>query len=338
MKLNTLFIALFALFSQLAMAQHGEVTGKLENAEATIVQIGSSFMLVPTEKPNMRYAPKNMPEKFRKTDMKVIVSGDILKPPANARLSGHPFFITDIKSANTVEKAVSTTTSKADVIKGKADATRSSRGDVVGKLTNEAMRVMAKANKFVLVSDKNKSKHYLPDNLEKVYQKNGMRIVVSGDILKAPENARLIGTPLHITSVKVVKGGDKTAASNKADVVKNADGIEYTSSVTDVKGTIMAKAGKFVIDANGTHYAAGETLPANYRKAGTKVIFSGEVGTIPDHIRMIGTPLKITNIKPDRQNTQTKAQPTKTRTQSKAKTQTATPAAKKAAAPWWKFW
>ena len=135
-----------------------------------------------------------------------------------------------------------------------------------------------------------------------------------------------------------MKDGEKTVANNKADVMKNNDGIEYTSSVTDMKGTVIAKAGKFVIDANGTHYAAGETLPANYRRAGTKVIFSGEVGTIPDHIRMIGTPLKITNIKPDRQNAQTKAQPTKTRTQTKVKTQTATPAAKKAAAPWWKFW
>ena len=314
MKLNTLFIALFALFSQLAMAQHGEVTGKLENAEATIVKIGNNFMFVPTDKPNMRYAPKNMPEKFKQTDLKVIVSGDILKAPANARLSGHPFFVTDMKAANARERTTS------------------------NKLTNEAARVMAKANKFVLVLESNKSKHYLPDNLGKIYQKDGMRVVVSGDILKAPENARLIGTPLHITSIKVVKDGEKTVANNKADVMKNNDGIEYTSSVTDMKGTVIAKAGKFVIDANGTHYAAGETLPANYRRAGTKVIFSGEVGTIPDHIRMIGTPLKITNIKPDRQNAQTKAQPTKTRTQTKVKTQTATPAAKKAAAPWWKFW
>ena len=314
MKLNTLFIALFALFSQLAMAQHGEVTGKLENAEATIVKIGNNFMFVPTDKPNMRYAPKNMPEKFKQTDLKVIVSGDILKAPANARLSGHPFFVTDMKAANAGERTTS------------------------NKLTNEAARVMAKANKFVLVLESNKSKHYLPDNLGKIYQKDGMRVVVSGDILKAPENARLIGTPLHITSIKVVKDGEKTVANNKADVMKNNDGIEYTSSVTDMKGTVIAKAGKFVIDANGTHYAAGETLPANYRRAGTKVIFSGEVGTIPDHIRMIGTPLKITNIKPDRQNAQTKAQPTKTRTQTKVKTQTATPAAKKAAAPWWKFW
>ena len=330
MKLNTLFIALFALFSQLAMAQHGEVTGKLENAEATIVKIGNNFMFVPTDKPNMRYAPKNMPEKFKQTDLKVIVSGDILKAPANARLSGHPFFVTDMKPAKTVEKAVSTTKNKADAL--------ATRGDALGKLTNEAARVMAKANKFVLVLESNKSKHYLPDNLGKIYQKDGMRVVVSGDILKAPENARLIGTPLHITSIKVVKDGEKTVANNKADVMKNNDGIEYTSSVTDMKGTVIAKAGKFVIDANGTHYAAGETLPANYRRAGTKVIFSGEVGTIPDHIRMIGTPLKITNIKPDRQNAQTKAQPTKTRTQTKVKTQTATPAAKKAAAPWWKFW
>ena len=314
MKLNTLFIALFALFSQLAMAQHGEVTGKLENAEATIVKIGNNFMFVPTDKPNMRYAPKNMPEKFKQTDLKVIVSGDILKAPANARLSGHPFFVTDMKAANARERTTS------------------------NKLTNEAARVMAKANKFVLVLESNKSKHYLPDNLGKIYQKDGMRVVVSGDILKAPENARLIGTPLHITSIKIVKDGEKTVANNKADVMKNNDGIEYTSSVTDMKGTVIAKAGKFVIDANGTHYAAGETLPANYRRAGTKVIFSGEVGTIPDHIRMIGTPLKITNIKPDRQNAQTKAQPTKTRTQTKVKTQTATPAAKKAAAPWWKFW
>lgn len=318
MKLNTLFIVLFAFFGQLAMAQNGEVTGKLVDEAATVVQVGNSFMLVPTSKPNMRYLASNMPEKFKQTDLQVIVSGDILKPPANARLSGHPFFITDIKQASATEKAVSTTKSKAEAVK------KDTRSDAIGKLENEAATVTAKANKYVLVLDKNESKHYLPDNLEEKYQNDGMRVVVSGDILKAPENARLIGTPLHITSIKVVKA---EATTSKAEIIENADGIEYTSSVTDVKGTIIAKAGKFVINANGTHYAAGETLPDNYRKAGIKVIFSGEVGTIPDHIRMIGTPLKITNIKPDRQNTQTKTQ-----------TQTATPAAKKAAAPWWKFW
>jgi len=325
MKLNTLFIVLFAFFGQLAMAQHGEVTGKLENEAATVVKVGNSFMLVPTSKPNMRYSASNMPDKFKKADLQVVVSGDILKPPANARLSGHPFFITDIKRADEAAKtAVLTTKNKADALKS------DTRNAAIGKLENEAAKVMAKANKFVLVLESNKSKHYLPDNLGKIYQKDGMRVVVSGDILKAPANARLIGTPLHITSIKVVKAGEKVASS-KADVVKNNDGIKYTSSVTDVKGTVIAKAGKFVIDANGTHYAAGETLPANYRKAGTKVIFSGEVGTIPDHIRMIGTPLKITSVKPDRQNAQTRTQP-------KAKAQTATPAAKKAAAPWWKFW
>ncbi|MGB1206153.1 MAG: hypothetical protein ACPG5B_10935 [Chitinophagales bacterium] len=315
MKLNTLFFMLFALFGQLAMAQQGEVMGKLESATATVVKVGNSFMLVPKDKPNMRYSASNMPEKFKQTDLKVVVSGNILKPPANVRLSGHPFFITDIKLAKA-------TNNKSDIV-GNA------KGDIVGKLANEAATVMAKANQFVLVLEKNKSKHYLPDNLGKKYQNDGMRVVVSGDILKAPENARLIGTPFHISAIKIVK---PTATNNKSDIVKGDNGIKYTSSVTDVKGSIMAKAGKFVIDVNGTHYDPSETLPANYRKAGTKVIFSGQVGTIPENIRMIGKPLKITNIKPDRQNKQTRTQPTR------AKAQPATPAAKKAAAPWWKFW
>ena len=74
--------------------------------------------------------------------------------------------------------------------------------------------------------------------------------------------------------------------------------------LTDVRGAIVAvneQNGWYGIvpdDDRGTRYAP-DRLPDDFRKDGLRVIFSGRVGPIDPNVRMWGTPLTLTTIRPE---------------------------------------
>ncbi|MBI4682668.1 MAG: hypothetical protein HY757_06160 [Nitrospirae bacterium] len=51
-----------------------------------------------------------------------------------------------------------------------------------------------------------------------------------------------------------------------------------------------------VPDYDDTQRFLPENLPEIFKKHGLKVIFSGKICEIPDNVRLVGTPFKLTSI------------------------------------------
>ena len=330
MKLKTLTLVLLAALTNVLMAQQGDIVGKIENTKATVVEVAGKCMLVPVDKTNQRYAPRNMADKFCKEGLKVIVSGNILKAPPGVRMAGTPLQITDIKVDN--NKALQAT----------ADAGKSDKPKIVRQINKVEGRIMAKANTFVFIPKKDENTHYVPQNLDKSFQKENMNVVVSGDVLEAPKGVRLVGTPLRITDIKVIKGtkaeAGATNAGTKAEQLANSKSQTKPKAVKDLKGVVQAKANTFIIAVGNTHYAPGKSLPANYKKDGAKIIFSGTLGEIPQGAKVVGTPITITKINVDRPGGSSSSSSSSTRPAAKPVPNQPKATEKKAARSWWKFW
>ncbi len=79
----------------------------------------------------------------------------------------------------------------------------------------------------------------------------------------------------------------------------NAQDFEWYKTIKNQKGCIkvLSEEAVVIIPANNENerYISAQ-LPDELKKDGLKVTFTGKVGKIPPHIRMIGTPLKLTAI------------------------------------------
>jgi hypothetical protein len=85
-----------------------------------------------------------------------------------------------------------------------------------------------------------------------------------------------------------------------ASLVK-AQGLDFDwdRSIAKVKGTIKLLSEETVVivpDDNPNGRYITEQIPAEYRKEGLKVVFSGDVAKIPPNARMIGTPIWLKEI------------------------------------------
>ncbi|MBK7147424.1 MAG: hypothetical protein IPH78_01065 [Bacteroidetes bacterium] len=76
--------------------------------------------------------------------------------------------------------------------------------------------------------------------------------------------------------------------------------FEWERKIDNVKGkvSLLTNGETWVLvpadNPNGRYIS--QQLPEEYKKDGLAVVFSGWVGKIPPHVRMMGTPLKLTKI------------------------------------------
>ncbi len=73
----------------------------------------------------------------------------------------------------------------------------------------KAVVKMLNENTAVLNPEANSSERYLADQLPAELRKDGLHLIVDGDVGKIPANVRMMGTPFKITSVSVVKAEQK---------------------------------------------------------------------------------------------------------------------------------
>ena len=202
-----------------------------------------------------------------------------------------------------------------------------------GYLDNEICKIVQISDWYVLVpiaENKNK-KRYAP-KLDKVYQIDGLHVKVSGTIGKIPPNVKMIGHPLSIDRIEVVKIKDlpqsyrktiadeqktvssppkqsppKTNASKKtndsssnssvASKINRAMQANRTKKVENVKAKVIKVADTFLLeDKQGKRYLP-KNLAEKFQIIGRKVTFSGKEGSIPPNVKMLGVPLEITDIK-----------------------------------------
>jgi hypothetical protein len=81
--------------------------------------------------------------------------------------------------------------------------------------------------------------------------------------------------------------------------VLNAQDFEWYKTIKNQKGYVKVLSEEAVVivpAANENERYFSAQLPNEFKKDGLKVTFAGKVGKIPPHMRLIGTPLKLTSI------------------------------------------
>lgn len=71
------------------------------------------------------------------------------------------------------------------------------------------VQAMASGENFVIVPADNPNGRYISAQLPEEYKKDGLEVKFSGVVGKIPPNARMLGTPLKITSICVTKASKK---------------------------------------------------------------------------------------------------------------------------------
>lgn len=83
-------------------------------------------------------------------------------------------------------------------------------------------------------------------------------------------------------------------------ILAQTDDWEWERKVCHVKAKIsVLENGEtwiLIPDDNANMRYISQQLPAEYKKEGLAVIFNGWIGKIPPHVRMVGTPLKLSKI------------------------------------------
>lgn len=75
------------------------------------------------------------------------------------------------------------------------------------------------------------------------------------------------------------------------------------AAIRDAHGTVeqFPDASSYVLvpDGAGSQRYLPENLPPDFRRHGLRVVFSGNPGEIPPNVRLVGTPLVLTAIRPE---------------------------------------
>ncbi len=81
----------------------------------------------------------------------------------------------------------------------------SCNNNYVGYVSNEKgtiQLISPKQDWYVIILGYDDMQRFLPTNLPDIFKKDGLKVIFSGKICEIPENVRLIGTPLLLTSIK----------------------------------------------------------------------------------------------------------------------------------------
>ncbi len=164
---------------------------------------------------------------------------------------------------------------------------------VIGTIEDVKATVTKVGTMYMLVPDDKPNQRYSGATMKDLYKVEGLKVIVSGNVLESPPNVRMASTPFVVTAIK------KQGKNVKPDRPVGVDAKPNKKSLRDVKGVVTAKANTFVIAVGNTHYLPGESLPKRYRQDGMKVLFSAKMGKTPKG-RPIGMPIEITKVTPDR--------------------------------------
>lgn len=211
--------------------------------------------------------------------------------------------------------------------------------DSAGYAKDQMGTIKRMGTNFIIAPDENPNMRYLPKNLDKTFQEDGLRVMFSGVVGNIPPNIRLIGTPFEVRNIILIANdvtnpdqtevGLGSASSKPKDkslqVVpkptgksletapkstvnkKDPNSIEYAQPIKKQKGVIKKIADDmYVITTEETQYLPSK-LADEFKEDGLPIIFSGKVGNIPPNVRMVGKPLELSEIAKDRKLCKKKA-------------------------------
>lgn len=222
-KLCSIFTIIFLISTTLSSnaqtppKSNEDTSNKVNRQSAVIDQQGDYFFIILDSEPNRRYLDTELSKIFRENGMRIIVSGQKLPIPPNVRMAGAPFKVTMIEKdlGSDKQKTVPTTdivieknptvgkqkplSMKEKMRARKLKALEKNNAPSTDKMIEGKGTVKKKGEVFIIET---KETIYVPNDLAKNYQKEGVTVIFSAKKLPMPPNVRMIGQPIEIQKIK----------------------------------------------------------------------------------------------------------------------------------------
>lgn len=174
--------------------------------------------------------------------------------------------------------------------------------DSIGYKHMEIGRITAGNDAWLIRVDHGAFKEdFWPVNLTEKYYKEGQEVVFEGALGRIPLHTKLPGTPIRLTMIRNLY---RTQPNNNGETITSDD--TPVKQNPDTLVTLQKAAGKIILVAdtwlieqtvnNETKRYVPDFLPDDFKIENTPVTFSGIVQDPPPGVRMMGTPLKITEL------------------------------------------
>lgn len=200
----------------------------LENTSVEVQFIANNWVLVPTEVNNRRFLPGNLDSQYEQEGLRLMVSGVIGKIPPHVRMVGTPFEIRSIavqkkqshsrpgqpiklpSSAQPIDKKQQVrpdrTKQTDSVIPPAKEGTKEGKRPMIWSIKNKKGIITYNKLEGGFYSINIEGRDYVVEKLPKDFQKNGLRVIVSGKADNGRPNIFMFGPILTIEQIKLSKG------------------------------------------------------------------------------------------------------------------------------------
>ncbi len=238
------------------------------------------------------YYPINLDETLKKEGQEVAFEGALGKIPANVRMSATPIQLYVCRRLYRTQP--NEDGSEMEVNNQKQETTQQ---EAPLFLENRKGKIMQIGGTWIIEMEG--GKRFVPDYMPEDFKVEGLEIIFSGNAGTNPPNVKVLGDPLSITAMQAVE----EQAINPEDIqepMRDYYPFEITSVVSRQEGIIKKFSDDpdvYIIEAeNGTRRYLPAVIPAAFKQHNLRVYFSGNAGSVPPNVRMIGTPFELETI------------------------------------------
>jgi len=177
--------------------------------------------------------------------------------------------------------------------------------DSISFKSMEIGKVMIENNSWIIRVEKGSfNSDYWPVNLPEKFMTPGQEVVFEGAIGRIPQNAKLAGTPIELSMIRILyrtkqndTNGEKIVTEETKNTIVQNDSVGFINKET---GKIILIGDVYLIEQNNNGEIkrfVPDFLPDDFKVENTTITFSGTIGKIPANVRMMGTPLKIKELR-----------------------------------------
>lgn len=244
------------------------------------------------------FFPVNLPEDMQIEGQEVAFEGALGRIPPNVRMVGTPIQLALIR------KLYRTRVHDTGGNNENNNHTNI-EFDSTGFIENSRGTIHLVNGQYVIRTEQMDGEHvYVPVYLPDDFKQDGITVIFNGVVGKTVPGVDMLGTPFRIRDMYLVAPmqtePDTSELQEPIRQFYPFDSVGYLPSSQGIVKKVVSDPDTYIIEVdNGrgsyTHYLP-ELLPKEFRKDGLKVRVAGTIGKIPPNVRMIGTPLNLTQI------------------------------------------
>jgi hypothetical protein len=147
-----------------------------------------------------QYLPEFMPDDFKEHGLEIHFSGIVGKVKGDGVTLGRPF---EIKEMSEITEEKQETAVEKEESKNAPSINEVDSIGFINETKASVVKLFEDQEVYILEVEGHDYQRFLPVVLPKEYKINGLQIIVSGIIGRTPSNARLVGTPFEIKTIKL---------------------------------------------------------------------------------------------------------------------------------------